>query len=133
MQENIHNGETKLCHQHEHYHEEEEHEHCHHHKPTPIRGLTHTLILKTLKEKSASGSEIHEKITSQYEMEIPKPMIYMILRRMERMGLVTSKWEIRESGPAKRVYTITEEGLDILEREIEQIKKLKEIAEKILK
>jgi DNA-binding PadR family transcriptional regulator len=131
-----------MCHRHEeeghehchHEHEEEMiHEGCHHYKPTPIRGLAHTLILKTLKEKNASGSEIHEKITKEYEVEMPKPMIYMILRRMERMGLVTSKWETGETGPAKRIYTITEEGLDILEREMERIRRLKELAEKILK
>jgi DNA-binding PadR family transcriptional regulator len=128
-----------MCHRHEeeeghegchHEHEEEGHEYWRHRR---IGGLTHILILKTLKEKNASGSEIHEKITKEYEVEIPKPMIYMILRRMERMGLVTSKWETGETGPAKRIYTITEEGLDILEREMERIRRLKELAEKILK
>jgi DNA-binding PadR family transcriptional regulator len=127
-----------MCHRHEeeghegchHEHEEEGHEYWRHRR---IGGLAHILILKTLKEKNASGSEIHEKITKEYEVEIPKPMIYMILRRMERMGLVTSKWETGETGPAKRIYTITEEGLDILEREMERIRRLKELAEKILK
>jgi DNA-binding PadR family transcriptional regulator len=128
-----------MCHRHE---EEEGHEGCHHEheeeghegwRHRRIGGLAHILILKTLKEKNASGSEIHEKITKEYEVEIPKPMIYMILRRMERMGLVTSKWETGETGPAKRTYTITEEGLDILEREMERIRKLKELAEKIFK
>jgi poly-beta-hydroxybutyrate-responsive repressor len=36
--------------------------------------------------------------------------VYRILRRMEARGLVTSRWDTGDSGPARRLYQITEEG-----------------------
>lgn len=120
-----------VCH-HKHEEWEEEHEEwkCHH-KPIPIRGFAHLAILKILKDKSASGSEIQKTITEKYEFEIPKPLVYGLLRRMEHMGLLTSKWDVSEPGPAKRIYTITEEGLEYLNRGMEKIEKIKKLIEKL--
>jgi PadR family transcriptional regulator, regulatory protein PadR len=41
--------------------------------------------------------------------------MYRLLRSMEEEGLVTSSWETPESGPSKRVYAITDLGLEALE------------------
>lgn len=36
--------------------------------------------------------------------------VYRILRVLEERQLVTSRWDTGSSGPARRLYTITEEG-----------------------
>jgi PadR family transcriptional regulator PadR len=36
------------------------------------------------------------------------------LRQLEEDGLVSSNWETKGTGPAKRMYTITEEGKEVL-------------------
>ena len=41
-------------------------------------------------------------------------MIYRHLRQMESDGLVISEWDTEGGGPAKRMYTITEEGQEAL-------------------
>ena len=46
--------------------------------------------------------------------QAPPGMIYRHLRQLEEDGLVRSTWETEGSGPAKRVYQITEDGKDIL-------------------
>ncbi|MFA5717022.1 MAG: helix-turn-helix transcriptional regulator [Desulfobulbaceae bacterium] len=45
----------------------------------------------------------------------PPGMIYRHLRQMEEDNLVRSEWETPESGAAKRIYTITEEGREVLD------------------
>lgn len=40
--------------------------------------------------------------------------LYRTLRAMEREGLVSSAWETSEAGPARRTYSLTEEGKDWL-------------------
>lgn len=40
--------------------------------------------------------------------------LYRTLRRMEMDGWVKSKWDKNESGPDRRVYTITEDGQEFL-------------------
>jgi len=42
-------------------------------------------------------------------------MIYRHLRELEENGLVVSEWETEGAGPAKRVYQLTTEGLEVLE------------------
>ena len=61
------------------------------------------------------------KITS--EKYIPEPgAIYTILRRMEERGMVTSEWEKKEAGADRRVYTITQAGVQILKDGLEMVK-----------
>ncbi|MEM0083999.1 MAG: PadR family transcriptional regulator [Candidatus Methanomethylicia archaeon] len=125
-----------MCHYpHHHKHEEEEeyhHEEICHHKAIPIRGFAHLAVLKILKDKSTSGSEIQKTLKENYGFEVPRPIIYGLLRRMEFMGLLTSRWDTSEPGPAKRIYTITEEGLEYLNRGLEKVSKLKGLIEKLL-
>ncbi len=40
--------------------------------------------------------------------------VYRTLRRLEKDGLIMSAWETGDSGPAKRVYSLTEAGEDFL-------------------
>ncbi|WP_027721699.1 helix-turn-helix transcriptional regulator [Maridesulfovibrio zosterae] len=47
--------------------------------------------------------------------DVPPGMIYRHLRQMDEEGLVDSKWDAQGDGPAKRVYSITPEGREILE------------------
>jgi DNA-binding PadR family transcriptional regulator len=41
-------------------------------------------------------------------------LLYRTLRQMEQEGLVRSTWDMAKPGPARRVYEITEEGLEHL-------------------
>lgn len=42
--------------------------------------------------------------------------VYKVLKSMEDEGLVTAAWEMGDSGPAKRKYTITDDGRTCLTR-----------------
>jgi len=57
-------------------------------------------------------------------------MIYRHLRELEENGWVVSQWETEGAGPAKRVYQITPEGLDVLSYWIDHMNSQ---AEKLLK
>jgi poly-beta-hydroxybutyrate-responsive repressor len=73
-------------------------------------------ILMSLYLKDSYGYELIQKIQKFgfIEGQAPPGMIYRHLRQLEEDGLVRSEWETRESGPAKRVYQITEDGKKIL-------------------
>ncbi|BAL81553.1 PadR family transcriptional regulator [Caldisericum exile] len=57
---------------------------------------------------------------------------YKIMRMFEMEGLVTSSWEISVSGPAKRVYTITEKGIEELKDLEKKLQFSKSIIEKLI-
>jgi len=48
-----------------------------------------------------------------------------LLKRLEVKGLVTYQWETPQSGPARKVYRVTEEGEVYLKERIESIESIK--------
>jgi PadR family transcriptional regulator PadR len=73
-------------------------------------------ILLGLLLKASHGYELIQNIQEFgfVEGQAPPGMIYRHLRQLEEDGLVSSNWETKGTGPAKRMYTITEEGKEVL-------------------
>ncbi len=73
-------------------------------------------ILLGLISKPSYGYELISSIQSYgfIEGEAPPGMVYRHLRQMEEDNLVHSEWETKDVGAAKRIYTITEEGKEVL-------------------
>ncbi|MBC7194769.1 MAG: PadR family transcriptional regulator [Caldisericia bacterium] len=57
---------------------------------------------------------------------------YKILRMLEMEGLITSRWEMNEEGPARRVYKLTEEGEKFRKELIKGIEKNMEFLNKFI-
>lgn len=97
-------------------------------------GLIQLLVLRILHEKPSHGYQIMEeleKITA--EKYIPETgAIYTMLRRMEERGLVTSEWEKKEAGADRRIYTLTETGVNFLKQGLEMVKSRRELMEKLV-
>ena len=93
----------------------------------PLRGLLAIAVLGLIKDKPAHGAEIAQSLKDKFDIEAPRPVVYMLLRRLERHGFMVSSWDIQESGPARRKYTITEDGLDYLNHGLERLRKVSKI------
>lgn len=74
-------------------------------------------LLMALSEGPSYGYQLIQMI-GEYgflQGDAPPGMIYRHLRQMDEEGLVTSTWDAEGDGPAKRVYSITPEGGEVLE------------------
>ena len=80
------------------------------------RYLQASLLLGLL-HKASYGYELIQNIQRYgfIEGDPPPGMIYRHLRQLEEDGLVSSRWETGGTGPAKRVYNITDDGKGVLE------------------
>lgn len=111
-------------------------DHGHHHGQKKglslIPGLVMVAILKILSKKPIYGYAIYDTIIGLIEREIPRSLIYVSLRKLEKRGYVYSKWEASEQGPARRIYYITEEGKEALEHKLNCLKKYIRICQKII-
>ena len=68
------------------------------------------VALVVLREQPSHGYELMERL-EQFEFEQINPgTLYARLRKMEKEGLSKSEWETSSSGPARRVYSITNDG-----------------------
>ena len=71
-------------------------------------------LLLLLGEAPAHGYELMERLRP-FGFEINDPgSVYKSLRQMEGEGLVSSEWELSSRGPARRVYSLTSDGRDLL-------------------
>lgn len=106
--------------------------HCgHRHKSTvhswlmPIGGLLPLIVLKMLSEDQMHGYQIEEKLSKLLNRKVPEGFIYSLLKRLEVRGLVTYQWETPQSGPARKVYRLTEEGGAYLKERIKSIESIR--------
>lgn len=76
-----------------------------------LKGFLKPRILLRIARKPMHGYELLESLS---EIDHPGPPdtggMYRVLRTMEQDGLLISQWETDDSGPAKRIYQLTEEG-----------------------
>lgn len=72
-------------------------------------------VLLLLKQWSLHGYLIMQHLNSMGFSEVDHPTLYKELRRLENQGFVSSEWETGDSGPARRVYSITDAGEELLQ------------------
>ena len=76
------------------------------------RGEVPTLILAVLSESPAHGYAIAKaiEVQSAQVLKLREGSLYPALRVLEQQGLVKSVWQEPERGPARKTYTLTNEG-----------------------
>lgn len=68
------------------------------------------ILLLMLREWSSYGYELMEKVATFGLSAMNPGTFYRTLRQMEKDGMVRSSWDTSETGPARRMYSITEAG-----------------------
>lgn len=71
------------------------------------------VLLLMLKEKGQSyGYDLSEGLVryALTDAQIERAALYRTLRTLEENGYVTSNWETKTAGPARRVYSVTKAG-----------------------
>ena len=70
------------------------------------------LVLAILAEGDSYGYAILKRVTelSGGHLQWTDGMLYPVLHRLERLGLVAAKWRAAESGRKRKYYRITKEG-----------------------
>ena len=80
------------------------------------------LLLSILSEGESYGYEIIQKVRelSGGEIEWSDGMLYPVLHRMERDGLIESEWKLADNGRERKYYRLSSEGHDALKTERHQ-------------
>ena len=80
------------------------------------------LILSILSEGKSYGYEIIQKVKelSEGQIEWKEGMLYPVLHRLEKQGLIDSQWQTTDSGRRRRYYCLKEAGQEALETEKRQ-------------
>ena len=92
-------------------------------------------LLLLLSEKPSHGYELTEKYTEFGFTEAGSDpgAIYRTLKLLDSEGFIKSKWDTDDPGPAKKIYSITDEGSELLSSWVSEIKERKKTFELFLK
>jgi PadR family transcriptional regulator PadR len=80
------------------------------------------IVLSILAEGDSYGYAIIQRVRelSGGQLQWTDGMLYPVLHRLERLGLVEARWETAESGRRRKYYAITGEGRGRLDEERRQ-------------
>jgi DNA-binding PadR family transcriptional regulator len=79
--------------------------------PVAEPGSVRWHVLTLLAQGYEHGYEIWRELVAQGFTQSRNPTaVYRALRAMNQEGLVSSEWEFRSVGPARRVYRLTQRG-----------------------
>src|SRR5215471_17104580 len=77
-----------------------------------LKGHLNMIVLAALASGSAHGYAVIQEIRrrSGGAFDLPEGTIYPALHRLEKTGLLRSRWTTAESGRQRRVYSLTARG-----------------------
>jgi len=82
-------------------------------KGTPKNYLMAWLLVM-LKDQNLHGYEIMKELKDKFDVITDPGTVYRALRQLERDGYISSWWDPKEQGPARRIYTLTQGGREAL-------------------
>lgn len=86
-----------------------------------LRGSLDLLVLKTLSLAPMHGWGISQRVQqiSDGALEVNQGSLYPALQRLEKQGLITSKWDTTANNRRARYYRLTAAGRRSLGEELE--------------
>ena len=84
-------------------------------------------LLLLLREEPAHGYDLLERLRPMGFNRDDPGRLYRALRSLETDGLVRSVWEKSTSGPDRRMYELTREGMECLHESVTSLKATYEI------
>ena len=84
-------------------------------------------LLQLLAARPTHGYELLEQLPGALRDErIDVGNLYRALRGLEEEGLVSSEWSAELPGPAKRTYTLTDDGRAVLQTWLSSLEQLRD-------
>ena len=101
---------------------------------TLVAASTRPLVLTILKSGENYGYRIIQSVRriSGGSLDWSEPMLYPLLQRMERDGLVTSRWKMTNSKRPRKYYKLTDKGFQQQEREQDQWFQISDVFQRLL-
>lgn len=87
-----------------------------------VAGSSKPLVLSILAEGESYGYAIIQRVRelSGEQIEWTEGMLYPVLHRLEREGLIVSEWKEADTGRERKYYRLNQDGRRLLEKEKNQ-------------
>ncbi len=98
-----------------------------------LRGYLDTIILRQLDDEDGYGYSISRKVAEKTEgtLELKEGTLYSTFRRLESLGMIESYWGDEQAGARRRYYHLTDNGKQLLNENIQDMKRYNAMIDKI--
>lgn len=79
------------------------------------RGILEGCILKVISVRETYGYEIINSLSEHGFKGLSEGTIYPLIKRIEKKGLIKYRYKPSSLGPKRKYFSITEEGMEMLE------------------
>lgn len=79
--------------------------------PQLLKGVLPTLVLALLQRRESYGYELVTRLQAAGLTDVATGTVYPLLTRLERDGAITSRLVASSSGPARKYYAPTPDGI----------------------
>lgn len=101
-------------------------------EPRLTGDLLSTTLLAFLRGCNAYGYQLNQQLAQSGLPEFDSGTVYRTLRQLEKTGMVSSFWDTSESGPARRMYSLTAAGQVFLGNWLEIMQRYQEVLQRSL-
>lgn len=98
-----------------------------------LKGHLDMLLLAAVRPEAAHGYAIAERLRTQSSgtFDLPEGTLYPALHRLERAGLLTSRWS-EVNGRRRRVYQLTRKGARVFTQRQSEWRDFSQAVEKVV-
>jgi DNA-binding PadR family transcriptional regulator len=91
------------------------------------------MVLRVLYKKPLHGYKLLEEVNTLMagRRKLKPGSLYTILRRMEHSGFLESIWEKKSEGLDRRIYNLTEKGIDMLKQGKSRVKEQRRVLDEM--
>ena len=102
-------------------------------RQSELQGHLDAMLLTVLRQRPLHGYGMVEELRmrSGGEFDLPEGTIYPALHRLERAGLLSSRWEVVE-GRRRRVYALSRKGREVAGERVESWRRFSAAIEAVL-
>ncbi len=79
------------------------------------KGVIELCVLSVISDNEVYTSDIIDAMRDA-ELIVVEGTVYPLLTRLKNDGVLKYKWEESSSGPPRKYYSLTQDGIDILEK-----------------
>lgn len=76
------------------------------------KGAAEFAVLSVLRDGELYGVELVSRLTGADSVGLSEGTVYPLLRRLQADGRLNARWEVTDSAPPRKYYSLTKSGRD---------------------
>jgi PadR family transcriptional regulator, regulatory protein PadR len=99
-----------------------------------VKGSTSLILLQLLNERDMYGYELVKELEqrSDNDLSVKEGTLYPALHKLEKQEYIEYYWQEQEKGPARKYYTITDAGKEVLNEKTREWQDFVKVMNKVI-